>query len=481
MDKSFLSRFIKGVASLSFGTFFQIGLGFFGLLIAVRYVPEEQFGVFVLLQVSASFFVMFSGLALENISVTKLITNSEEDQKIEIVNTAICYKLLICIVMSLVILFCKPLLNNIFKSEQLSQLLIYIPLYYLLNSFYDFFLQVLQGFHKYREMAISQIINGSIKFILIVVFLIILKIGIIGLIYAFLISFAVSIVFQYFVVPVKKQLKLDPDLLRRIFKFGFPLGLNSVLTFIFMKIDRFMIGAMISPLGVAYYEIAARIPDTCHRMYHSFQLVFFPNMSELFAEKRYHEAEKVLNNSLRLISLVTVFATLLATLFQKDIVRLLFSDRYLESAPALPLLLFSLSVGIVGNILGTSLVALGQSDKPVKINLVDTITNVAGNLILIPYFGFMGAVYATIISRCATNPFNVWFLRKGGVKVQVSHYLKPMLVFGLCGFLFLIIKPENIIIKISIIGLFLVLCLVFSIIRRGDISTLFESAKLTKM
>jgi O-antigen/teichoic acid export membrane protein len=241
-----------------------------------------------------------------------------------------------------------------------------------------------------------------------------------------------------------------------------------------------MIGAMISTLGVAYYEIAARIPDTCHRMYNSFQLVFFPNMSELFAEKRYHEAEKVLNNSLRLISLVTVFATLIATLFQKDIVRLLFSDRYLESAPALPLLLLSLSVGIVGNILGTSLVALGQSDKPVKINIVDTVTNVAGNLLLIPTYGFMGAVYATILSRCATNPFNVWFLRRGGVKVQISQYLKPLLVFMVCGVLFLIIKPETVIVKISFIVFFLFLCLIFSILRKGDISNLLESVKRTR-
>jgi O-antigen/teichoic acid export membrane protein len=53
----------------------------------------------------------------------------------------------------------------------------------------------------------------------------------------------------------------------KIFKFGFPLGLNSILTFIFAKIDRFVIGATIIPEGVAYYEKAAKGSDNSRRIY----------------------------------------------------------------------------------------------------------------------------------------------------------------------------------------------------------------------
>lgn len=446
-------------------------------MIAVRYVAKEEFGYFVLFWVIAQFFVFIGRLALQDISVTKFITSVEEKNKREVVNTAICCKFLICTVIGAGFFLCKPLINYIFNSEQLFRLLNYVPLFFILNSFDDLFLHILQGFHQYKKMAISQVINGAVKLLLIVIFLVLLKMDVLGLIYAFIFSFVASVLFQYLVLPAKKPFNFKPVLFKAMFKFGFPLGLNKLLYFIYSRIDRFMIGAMISPVGVAYYEIASKIPASSGRMFESFRSVFFPNMSELFDKKRYTEAEKVLNNSLRLVSFFIIFAALIATLFQKEIVYFLFSDRYLESAPALSLLMVSLSITIIGTIFGTSLVALGQSDKPVKINLVNTVTNVVGNLTMIPIFGFMGAVYATLVSQSATIPFYVWFLKKGGVRVEFSQYLKPVLAFGVLGIIFLLIKPESIMIKLSFLVLFLIICMLLSIIKKKDISALFEGIR----
>ena len=474
MNENFISRFIKGLVSTGIGTFLQIILGFLGLMVAVRYISKEQFGIFVLLQIIASFLGAISSLLLENISVTRLIATAKNNQKMEVANTAICYKVLIGFIIGLVILLCEPLIYRLFKSEQLSRLLIYIPVFFILSSFDEFLLGILQGFHQFKKMAISQIINGGVKFLLIVIFLVMLRMDVIGLIYAFLLSFAASIIFQYVVIPGKKQFNFNPKLFKEIFRFGFPLGLNNILTFIFMKVDRLMIGAMISPTGVAYYEIADKIPSTSHRMYGSFRSVFFPNMSELFAQGRYEEAEKVLNNSLRFVSFAIFFAALVATLFQKEIVCFLFSEKYLDSAPAFSLLTIGVGIGIIGNILGTSLVALGQSDKPVKINIVDSTTNIIGNLIMIPIFGFMGAVYATLLSRCATNPFIVWFLIKYGVKVKIYNYLKPLLALGICIVPSLIFGFENIIIKLFLTILFLCICISLSVIKKNDLSILLK-------
>ena len=162
-------------------------------------------------------------------------------------------------------------------------------------------------------------------------------------------------------------------------------------------------------------------------------------------------------------------------LFQKEIVRLLFSERYLESAPAFPLLMANLGLMNIGNILGATLVAVNQADKPVKINIVATITNVFGNLIMIPLYGVMGAVYATIISSCATNPFIIWFLKKANVKVEATQYIKPILAFGVCSVMFFIFKPESMMAKLFLIVLFLCICFILSVVRRNDFLILFKN------
>jgi len=175
MSENLLSKFAKAVASTSVGVFCQIVLSLLGFMIAVRFISEKDFGVFILIQVTASFFGIIISLALENISVTKLIASNEDDLKMAISNTAICYKFITTIIMSVVILLCNPLIFYIFKSYQLSQSVIYIALFFLLSSFDDLFQRILQGFHQYKKMAIAQIINGSTRILFIVTFLIIFK------------------------------------------------------------------------------------------------------------------------------------------------------------------------------------------------------------------------------------------------------------------------------------------------------------------
>lgn len=238
------------------------------------------------------------------------------------------------------------------------------------------------------------------------------------------------------------------------------------------RIDRFMLGAMAGPTSIAYYEVASRIPECSRNVYNSFQSVYFPNMTELFKKNQSGEIEKVLNVSLRFIAFITTFVTLVVTLFQKEIVTVLFSEKYLSSAPALSLLMVAMTIGLIGNVMGTSLVAFGQSDKPFKVSLFDAVSFVVGNFIMIPTFGFMGAVYAALISRCVANPLNVFFVRKANVKIKVSEYLKPLGAFLLCAMMYWILKADMVILRLFIIFLFLVICSALSVIRGQDIRLL---------
>jgi len=62
-------------------------------------------------------------------------------------------------------------------------------------------------------------------------------------------------------------------------------------------------------------------------------------------------AERVLNNSLRFVAFATLLSALVVMLFQEDLVVFLFSKEYLDSAPALSLLMVGISIFLVGNIL----------------------------------------------------------------------------------------------------------------------------------
>jgi len=469
MDRLFLSNFVKGVTSKSLGSVFQVFIGILSLSIAARFIPRNEFGIYVLIQVIASVFQLVNSLILNNISITKFIAETDGPSKYSAVNTSIIINIIVSAFLIVLLILAKFLFPRFFVSNQLSGYLIFIPLIYLASAFDQLFQKILQGFQLYLKMAISQILNISIRIIFIIIFLVFLKLGIYGLFYAVVLSFLFSLIYQYLAIRIHKPFIFQFSLYRQMFKFGFPLGLNDVLGFIFLKTDRLLIGAMMNPTGVAYYEIASKIPDSSRSMFNSFIEVYFPGLVSLFAQHKYREAESMLNNSLRIISFICTFFVLFLYLFQNEITTILFSNKYIESAPAMPILMLGLTIALLGTIMGTSLVAIGQSDKPAKVNIVRAGTSVLINLFMIPMFGFMGAVYATLLSICMATPLNAWFLRKAKIKVEIFQCLKPIGVLLSCSIALAGFGSRSIFVRFSMIPLFIIICFLMSIIKKKDI------------
>jgi O-antigen/teichoic acid export membrane protein len=468
------ASFVRSVLGLGVGTVIQIIFGLAGLMVAVRFISSEEFGVFVLIQVIVSLFIAFGNLAVQDVSVTKFIAESEGEKRLVIAGTALFFNLVFGLLIVLIIIICKPLIFYFLKSERLYELSMQIPLFFILTSFNELLIYILQGFQKYKIIAISQVVNGLMKFVFIFVFLIYIKMNIMGLFYSFYLSYLASIAILYFGIPSRKKLMVSRPLFIDIFLFGFPLGLNRLLAFSFSKIDRLILGAMVNPVGVAYLEVASRIPENGYRLFQSFNSVFFPNMSKLIAENNKIQAEKLLNDSLRVITFVSTLTALVTLLFKEDIVRVLFSDKYLESASALWILMVALSIGLIEYIFGGTLIALGESDKPVKINIVSAITNIAGNFVMIPFYGFVGAAYATILARVITNPIYILFVNKYGLKVNIVMLFTPIAILGVCAGMYIIFGYVGLVYKFTVIIIFIALCLKLSVIAWKDFSTLMK-------
>jgi len=471
MDNASSSRFIKGVMSTGFASLVTLVSGFVNIILAVRFVPKEHFGVYILLQAFISSLAALSDLGT-NLSTTKHLAGDDEAGRFSIVNTILGFKLLVVLFLGLATFLGRDLLYGLFKSQLLFDIAVYIPVLFVTESLCSLMGSIQQGFHYYRKMAAAQIIQSVAGIIFIIVFLVFLRMGLTGLIYARLLSLALCICYQVKPFIHRITMRFDKGRFKEVFYFGFPLGLNSILSFVFLRMDTLLIGALLNPLQVAYYGTSRKLPDASQNMFESsFRSVFFPNMSELFSRGEKAEAEKLLANSLRLVSFLTLLCTLVVILFQREIVELLFSARYLESAPILSLLMIALSIGLIGNILGTSLVSAGHSKLPVLINLVDTAVSLTANLVLIPMFGVIGAAYAAILARSLTNPVNVWFLKRRGIAVNVAEYLKPAVIFGVCMAIHLGVGNGGILLNLSIIILFLAACLGLSVITRHDLLT----------
>lgn len=478
MSEAPASRLIRGAISLGSASFLGMAMSLLGTMIVTRRFSAEVFGAYTLLRVVVTFLGQISSFGL-GMSIAKFISDTEDPARKEVlVSTAMIFRLLATVLFSIAAWIARPWLALLFGGDLLADLLVFVPILFVLESSMAVLKAILQGFMLFNRVALTDLTLNTLNLILIVVVILFLKADIFGLILSRALALFVPCVFAYFSIPLKKRLLFSLDALKELIVFGFPLQLNDILSFVYGRVDTLIIAALLGPADIAFYEIGRRIPDTLNSLIQSIWSVYFPIMAKLFAIGDWKKAARLLNDTMRLFSAASLLATGVVLLWGQDIIRLMFSERYLPSAPIFAFLMASLSIGLVGGAMGTSLVAIGESNKPPLVNLVHTTASLLGNLIFIPAFGITGAALVSLVGPSATNPFNAFFLIRKKLDVRVMSYLKPFIVFGAWVALVLLLQPSSFIPKIGLYFLLPSLFLALSIISMTDLETLLIGVRI---
>lgn len=476
MDNQFLPRFFKGIVSTGMGSLCTLVFGFVTITLAVRIVSKEQFGTFLLLQVIVYSLVMISDLGI-NLAVTRAIASAAEGEQGRIISASVTLKLLTIALATTLIMGCGGYLFAVARIGTMEKLMVPLNLLFVLESLFAFDCAVLQGLQRYRVLALSQVILSVLNLLLTALLLMQFREGLFALIYARQLSLALAVFYQLKAMPDGIRLFLNRKTVQDVLTFGLPLGLNNIMTFIFMRIDTLIIGSLLNPVGVAYYGTAGKIPDAGRQMFESFRSVYFPHVVELFARKRQDVAVQVLETTLRSVTFVAACCLIIVSLFNEEIVTLLFTKNYLACAPIMELLMVAMTLSLIGYTLGTSLVAAGYSKLPMLINTVDTAVALVANIIMIPRYGITGAACAAILARAVSVPVNLFFLRKYGIRVRSAPFIKPLVIAGCCYGASLIL-PVTLAVNLFLLAVFILMSLGFSVITRGDLSLFVKGLKM---
>lgn len=457
-SSSLLARVASGFGSMSVGMAFQAGFGFVSLMIAVRYIPKSLIGDAVIIQSLSAMFEVLSALCLHDISITKLIA-SETDQleKDEIARTAVGSQVLLAVTVVLLIAATRPLSVGLMNSETLGRYFVYLPLMYVGENSYNRLAAVLQGYNRFARIAFSQILNAALKLVLTVLLVATLRLGMSGWLLSFVLGYGVAVCAQIAMLPMRPRVSFSLRHFRLLFAFGRNLGLNNLLSFAFRRTDRLLVGGMVSSAAVAAYSAANRLPTTVHKLYDAFRKVYFPVYAELHGRHAHSQKERLTSVTVSVLSFGVVLVSLIVVLFRTEIVLLVFTEEYLDSATALGLLMLPLSVGLIQNVYSATLIAADYPAEPFKINVIGMSVNLGANLLLIPIFGFYGAVYARIVAVFVAHPAYVFFLRLHRLK---GHYLQhgiPLLIAGVCTGVYYALQVQGIGTRIALIAVFVAL------------------------
>lgn len=474
---SILSNLVGGTAFTGFGRFSSIIFSFINVFLVTRALSAGDYGSFVILRLVVIFLGQVSGFGLNSALPVFISEAQDADEKRRIFNTVLYSRLLIVIICSAVAIPLRVQIAALFGASIEPDLVLFIPVWFLFEVLLTLMQSVLQSFLQFARIGISDFIVGLANLLFMIVFVLWLRLGFIGLVYARCVALFIALVFTFIDLPVQVKLEFDFAILRKLLKFGIPLQLNNVLSFIFGRIDTMLIGLLLGAEGVAYYEIARKIPDSLNIGFEAYRIVYYPYVSRFYAQKQHGRLAKLLNNSNRLIAFVTLLGALVTLLFGHELVFLFFTSKYEASVSPLIVLMVGLCFSMIGYTLGTSLVAIGDTVKPPLINLAHMAVTIGGNLLLIPHLGITGAALTVLVGNIVTNPLNVYFLRRRDIAVDTKPYVKAMMIFTVHAVVYLTLLPTSLWIRSLFFIPFLLSSIFFSVITETDFRLLIDATR----
>ncbi len=274
-----------------------------------------------------------------------------------------------------------------------------------LSAFY-FAVSLLRGHQDARhKVLVADVLLPAVEAGLLVVFLG-YGLGLDGILAAYILAVTVAAVATILAVrrvvggPV---LAGDGFIPRRLLLFSWPLMAVSIIVVVDKWIDVLMLGWLMDAPAVGVYEVAMAVAGTLVVFLSGLNYMFMPVLSELLGSGRGGAAGGVYRTATRWV--VTASLPLLVgfLVFPGQVLALLFGEGYVGGRVVLSILAVGYFYWCAVGPAGMTLVAAGKPAGFLAGMAVLGVVDVAGNLLLIPRFGTVGAAVAMTAGMVAGN------------------------------------------------------------------------------
>jgi len=455
MDKTFKKNILKGSAATSIGAVGSMVFHFLSIMVMTRYLAKEEFGIYVLIIVVVNLFNLVGGLGLE-LTMVKSIASEIAEEKKSVLLPVLTIRGISLVIISVVFIISGRFILHYF-DDKLVEFILYIPIIFILANLRDLFYKLLQGLRKFKQFAIVSIVSAICRFALVFSFAFFYHLDILILIYIEIIATAIPVVLLSLAIPFKNLTEIKPDkqTYKGIIQFSIPLYLNNMVVFFNHRANVFIIGLFLNPLSIANYDVASKIPQALSKIFSSFIVVYFPNLAALFSKGDNKNAVALIGKSLSTFSIAMIFLVLAVFLFDKEIIRIVFSEKYVESSTVFTLLTFNFYLSGLESIMGYSFVPAGKPSVPAKVNTLASIVSIGFSLLLIPAYGILGAAYSLLIMNTFTLIMFVFFLKKHNILPSIKGFLYPLAYLLSVVAIYIFIGNDKLIEKI----IFIVFCI----------------------
>jgi O-antigen/teichoic acid export membrane protein len=285
-----------------------------------------------------------------------------------------------------------------------------IPLYNL-SEYYFYFLI---GSDRIKHFNVASASRNALQLLLVVPLIVVAGLGLTGALISWIGGLGLVALVSALFVSRRARIRfaLRLDLLRASVSFGIKGYLSRIASFLYYRIDLFIVSYFLGAQAVGYYAIAVLIAELLWNIPSSLApAVMFKSASE-DSEGR----DRLTASACRHALLICVAAGGGIALLARPLIGFAFGSEFLPSVTPLLVLLPGTAFLSVGSILANDFVGRGRQALNSVAAIITLLINVPLNFILIPKWGISGAAAASAFSYCVgTTVMLVNFLRMTGL------------------------------------------------------------------
>jgi len=466
-----IQRFLKNIGSLFTSQILSYLMSLIYTIYLVRYLGVEDYGILSFALALVNILGIFADFGL-NILTTREISRDKSLTN-KYLNNIFSLKIVQVTILTILLIIILKILAYPSKTVYV---IYFMLIFIIFNTFTNFFASIFQAYEKLEYQSIANILN-NIFMLIGVLILIYYNNGLI--IFTALYAFVAGLILIYYLVILKKRFKQPLPKIRVDRNFWMPtiktaaqFGLANVFITIYIWIDSVMLSFMQGDHAVGLYNAAYRIVLLLIFIPAIINTAIFPVMSKLY-ETSTSSLKTIVEKYFKYMILIGLPIGVVITLLYNKIIILIFGYTFIESAPALQILIWA----TVFTFANSSFVQLLQSTNRqlllTKITFIGMIINIVLNLILIPKYSFIGASFNTLLTE-----FIIFFLvliiaqRIGYItygKKLINHIIKIIISSLIMGLFIWIFNYLNLFLLILLASiLYLGVLLVFKGIDNED-------------
>ncbi|MCB9771000.1 MAG: polysaccharide biosynthesis C-terminal domain-containing protein [Candidatus Omnitrophica bacterium] len=483
---TYQSRHVKSGLLYLGATLVDSVVPFITLPFFTRVLTVGDFGVLALAQVFA---LVAGGLANFGMATAYNRNYFEfyEDKKKtgELFFTTIGFVAILGAILGCVTFFLQDSLSQwIIRSAHYGQLLFFALLGNILINLRLFFLTYLRNVDRPKQYVGNTVVLSILNLGLSLYFVVIAKVGVIGIIYAQVIS--ASIILVGLLMQFLKELPLgwNTKFLVDEIKIGSPTVPMVFFSAVSTHFDKYLLGLLSTIDGVGIYSIGQKIATLNFTFMTSLQNVFSPQVyKKMFVGTEESRAE--IGHYLIPFAYVVCFVGLCIVLFADEILRILVPPAFYGACDIVIILTLFYAILFFAKINGDQLIYAKKTFLTTGLLMLAAILNIMVNIFFIQKWGAPGAAWATFIARLLSACI---IFKVAQSFVRISWQVKTMtLIFGtlfLAAIGLLILRQQSfaysyqLIYKLLFVGVYLFVGKNVGLLTKSNITAVFKKSTL---